>query len=342
MANTKKKIMECDKEQATSFFSLTPEKILEAVESFGIRCTGRCLPLNSMENRVYEVERELIETTIKKPSDRFVVAKFYRPGRWSRATIQAEHQFLRELDEAESPVICPLPDKDGETVHLVDSLGIYVALFPKQGGRLDDELSDQKLIRLGRLIARLHAVGARAPAPERMSLSPVTFGTDNLNFLLESGLIPEPLRDAYAGSVRQIVAMSEPLFSGVKTQRLHGDLHVGNILWADDNPWFVDFDDMVIGPAVQDIWLLVPGRDEESKRRLEKLLEGYLEFREFDRQTLRLIEPLRALRMIHFAAWIARRWEDPSFKRVFVNFGSDQYWREQMGDLFEVVEILSQ
>lgn len=326
--------------QNESFLALTPERILEAVESFGVRCTGRLLPLNSMENRVIEVEREIDAASVKKPSDRFVVAKFYRPGRWSQATIQAEHQFLTELDQGEVPVICPLSDQAGRTVRLIECLGIFAALFPKQGGRLDDELSDQKLIRLGRLIARLHIIGARAPAPDRMALTPKTFGLDNLNFLMEHRFVPDQIREAYSAAVLRVVAASEPLFSGVKTQRLHGDLHVGNILWADDNPWFVDFDDMVIGPPLQDLWLLVPGRDAEARRRLDKLISGYEEFRDFDRRTLKLIESLRALRMIHFAAWIARRWEDPSFKRIFVNFGSDQYWREQLSDLYECLEAL--
>lgn len=322
------------------FFELTPERILDSVEAWGVRCTGRILQLNSMENRVYEVEVEIPETEVKSPSDRFRVVKFYRPGRWSRAQIEEEHQFLFDLLKAELPVVAPLRDAREASLREVADLGIYCALFPKASGRMNDELTPTQLPRLGRLIARLHSVGAQRPIRDRLTLDARTYGRDSAAFLLGGNFIPEELRASYGQIVEGISSVAENLWSGAVLQRIHGDLHLGNLVWAGDDPRMVDFDDMVRGPPVQDLWMLVPGRGDEWRTRFELLLTGYEQMRAFDRSTLRFIEALRALRMIHYSAWIGRRIADPAFQRVFTDFGTMQYWKEQVADLNDQLALL--
>lgn len=311
------------------FFSLTPERILEAVESSGIRCSGRCLQLNSMENRVYELEIERDEPG----KGEFRIAKFYRPGRWTREQILEEHQFLTQLSEYDIPVVAPLQLPSGETLGTTEDL--FFALFPKQGGRIPDELDDEQLARVGRLIARLHGVGATSQAEHRIRLDPQTYGRENLAFLIEGEHLPAHLEESYETVVDQICDATESWFDEASYQRIHGDCHFGNILWGTEGPFLVDFDDMVRGPAVQDLWLVIPGRDEESKRQLDLLVTAYEGMREFDRSTLRLIEPLRALRMVHFSAWIAKRWEDKAFQQTFIEFGTEKYWQEELFALRE-------
>lgn len=322
-------------DSAHQFFSLTPDRILDAVEQLGVRCTGRATALNSMENRVYEVEIEVDESIVQSPSDRFRVIKFYRPGRWSRAQIQDEHDFVGALLAQELPVIAPLRNDSGATVLDVPALGLFATVFPKRGGRMEPELSDERLERLGRLIARMHAIGRAAPAPNRLKLTPATYGRDNLAYLLKTSYLPAELAQRYTEVVERICAALEPLFADVGPQRIHGDLHHGNILWAGDEPRLLDFDDMVMGPPVQDLWLVLPGRDEEAQRQKLVLLNAYEQMFPFDWSSWRLAEGLRALRFIHFSAWIARRWEDPSFPAAFPQFGSISYWRMQIADLEE-------
>jgi Ser/Thr protein kinase RdoA (MazF antagonist) len=323
------------------FYSLTPERILEAVESLGVRTTGRALALNSMENRVYEVEIEVPDPdAVQSRHELFRVVKFYRPGRWSKEQVLEEHTFLRDAQEAELPVVAPLVLANGETVGVVPESEILFAIFPKVGGRIEDELQTPALERIGRLLARLHSVGAQHAAVSRLTLSPNTYGLENLTFLLNGTFIPTGFRSRLEQLVVRICDVSTPWFAATPIQRIHGDLHVGNILWNASGCMLVDFDDMVMGPCVQDLWLLVPGRDPESRANRDDLLAGYEQMRAFDRDSLRLVEPLRALRMVHFSAWIARRWEDPSFKRIFVDFGSERYWQDQISGLMEVVEIL--
>ena len=311
---------------AGHFNRLMPEQVSHAVEVGGARCTGRFFALNSYENRVYQIELE---------DESSVVAKFYRPGRWSHAAIADEHRFLAELAELEIPVICPLPLADGQTIGEVD--GIFYAIFPRLRGRAPQELDDEQLAILGRLLARLHNAGAAGAAPARRRLDPQTYGRDNLALLLERELIQPEARAVYAATVEALLARIEPLFADVPFHRIHGDCHLGNLLWTPRGPTFLDFDDLCLGPAAQDVWLLVPSFDAEGARQRELLLEGYRQFRPFAPQWLRLVEPLRALRYIHYSTWIARRWQDPTFQRTFSHFGTVQYWQHEIQDLREQI-----
>ncbi len=310
--------------QTQFFFAITPEKVLEAVESSGLLCTGRCQTLNSFENRVYDVE---LEGGVGRR-----VVKFYRPGRWTEAQILEEHQFLQDLNAAEIPAVAPLPFPDGRTLHATSG-GIWYAIFPRVGGRAPDELNDEDCLRVGRLIARIHAVGAEREAHHRVRLTPETYGLSNLEFLLKGNWVDLAVRSRYESAVRAICDAVAPRFRSLVTQRLHGDCHLGNLLFNPQGAFFVDFDDMVVGPPVQDLWLLIPGKDKEGMHRRNLLLEGYEEMRQLDRTTLSLIEPLRALRFVHYSAWVARRWDDPAFPRAFPQFGSPQYWAEETQDM---------
>ncbi len=326
-----------DTQRKDHFFSLTPERVLRSVERSGPRCTGRCLALNSMENRVYEVE---IEDADDRELTKSVIAKFYRPGRWTLDQIRDEHQFLKDLVERDVPVACSLPIEEDIHVSTEPESGIYFALFPKVRGRAPDELNDEQLAWMGRLLARMHTVGSQRTAPHRIEINPTTYARKNLDFLLTSKSLPMEIETSYAATVEQLCSLIEPMFKGIENQRIHGDCHQGNILWGSEGPFFVDFDDMLNGPCIQDMWLLIPGRDQESMRQLDVLIEGYQQMRRFDRSTIRLIEPLRALRYIHFSAWIARRWDDPIFPRVFSHFGTSAYWTSQLGDLKEQIGLI--
>jgi Ser/Thr protein kinase RdoA (MazF antagonist) len=318
------------------FLDLQPEKILQTVELLGKRSTGRVTALNSLENRVFEVELE--EPQENTPSK--VVAKFYRPGRWTREQILEEHQYLLDLKEQDIPVVSPIMFPSGTTLEKVEGVDIFCAIFPKQMGRNPQELIGEDLLRLGRLIARIHNVGALRKAPNRIVLNPEVYGITNLEFLIDSDSLSYAVVDRYEELVYELCDLVEPLFNKVTNQRIHGDCHFGNILWGDEGPFLVDFDDMVQGPCVQDLWLICPGRDEKSKEDLDLLIAGYEELREFDRSQLLLIEPLRALRFIHFSAWIQKRWSDATFEKSFPHFGSEKYWREELNDLEEQLEII--
>jgi Ser/Thr protein kinase RdoA (MazF antagonist) len=300
------------------FLALTPERVLAAVECAGVRTRPLCYPLNSFENRVYEVELE----------DRTrVIAKFYRPGRWTREQILEEHRFLDDLAEQEIPVGEPLKFADGSSLHQIE--GISYALFERRGGRAPDELDDALAERLGMLVGRLHTVAVERPAPHRLPLDADTFLRRNLAWLRDHGSLPPHLQARYLDTGFRLADQLEELAEGTPTHRLHGDLHLGNLLLRDGVLTLVDFDDMVDGPPVQDLWLAVPGRDDWSARLRERFLTGYERFRLFDRSTLRLIEPLRALRLVHYATWLARRWHDPIFPATWPHFGSDEYWRTE-------------
>ncbi|MCW5829623.1 MAG: serine/threonine protein kinase [Deltaproteobacteria bacterium] len=319
------------------FFDLGPDEVLKAVEDAGYECTGLCYALNSYENRVYEVEIEPVRngppSTLAQPRRR--VVKFYRPGRWTPDQIREEHQFIADLAGSEVPAVSPVPFPDGSTLREVPSGGIWYTVFPKIGGRIPDELDRPMLRRVGRLLGRLHMAGAARPARHRIRLTPETYGLANLEFLLSGGWFPAEQRDFFERVIREICSIADGLFDGVSMIRTHGDCHRGNLLVNGEQMFLVDFDDMVTAPPVQDLWLLLPGSGEEVRDDLEEMLEGYDEMNRFDRRTLHLIEPLRALRMIHFAAWIARRWQDPVFPRTFVQFNTPRYWNELANDLAE-------
>ena len=325
------------------FYELTPDKILDAVEGAGYKCTGRCLALNSMENRVYEVEIDLETKAPKKsPWENFRIAKFYRPERWSRAQILQEHRFLQNLVEHELPVVAPIPFADGETLRTMPESPIQYAIFPKIGGRsfAYDELTEQQLSQLGRLVARIHNVGAITDASERLRLNPATYIESNVNYLLTEHCLPVEMENNYKAIIDQLLQLINPFFQDLKIHPVHGDFHLGNILWGNDGPLVVDFDDMVRAPAIQDLWLLVAGRDAEAAQRLDGVISAYQQMRDFDYGTIRLIEPLRTMRMIHFSAWIARRWQDPAFPKAFPYFGTPKYWQDHFLDLREQLGVI--
>ena len=308
----------------SDFSHLLPERIFNAAEHLGGRATGRFLALNAMENRVYDVEFE---------DKSRVILKFYRPGRWSKETILSEHRFLDLALEAEIPVVPPLKDKAG--LSLWEHDGVFFTLFPKKTGRLEPELNKTQLERLGRYLARLHQVGLELENVPRISLTPKTYGMDSLDYITSQDILAPGLKGRYEYLVKNIVERINPLFNGGFSQTLvHGDCHAGNILWTGDEPFFIDFDDMLFAPPAQDCWMLIGGDDAYALENQQVLLAAYEEIRPFDRRSLILTEPLRALRIIYFAAWIARRREDGAFKLAFPHFGTERYWQEQ-------IEILS-
>lgn len=311
------------------FLALTPEKVLAAVEAGGLRSNPVCYPLNSFENRVYEVELE----------DRTrIVAKFYRPGRWSAEQILEEHRFLAQLEAEEIPVCNVRPFPDGSTLKRIDH--IYYSLSDRRGGRAPDELDDRAVQRLGMFVGRLHNVAAGESASHRLRLDADTYVREPLAWLETRAAMPPYLIRRYGEVAREIATMADRALLGVPVHRLHGDLHLGNVLLRDGELRVLDFDDMVTGPAVQDLWLALPGRDPETLRQRRVFLEGYEQFRLFDFSTLRLIEPLRALRMVHYAGWLARRWHDPAFKLAWPHFGTDEFWEREIVDLEEQLAVM--
>jgi Ser/Thr protein kinase RdoA (MazF antagonist) len=311
------------------FFALTPDRVLDAVEVGGLRCTGRCLPMRAFENRVYEIELD---------DERRLIVKFYRPGRWSREAILDEHAFLAELEAAELPAVPPIDLGTGATLAEID--GIFYAAFPKVRGRTLDEADDERLRRIGRLIGRMHAIGAARDAPHRPRLTVERYVHEPLEVLKAAGVISVAFAGRYRDLALKIADSAAPLLARARAQRIHGDLHWGNMLWGTDGPILLDFDDFLVGPPVQDLWLLALGGSEDARKAREQLVEGYELFREFDRSTLVLCEPLRAMRIIYMSAWIARRWDDPSFRAGFPAFGSDSYWSTEYEELFNIYESL--
>ena len=311
------------------FTALTPDWVLRAVERAGFEPSGHCLALNSLENRVYDLRLETGD---------HVVAKFYRPGRWSREAILEEHQFLAELAEAEIPVCKPLAFADGSTLAEVE--GIRYAVWPRTGGRAPDELSDQDVEMLGRLLARIHAVGASRPAPHRRRLDVATYVHEPLSLITQPKFLPPRFRERYVRAAERIAALHTERSAGVPVHRIHGDCHLGNLIRGRDGFFFLDFDDMVVGPAVQDVWMLVAGRDALDQLQRALFVEAYQQFRPFEHRWLGMVETLRAMRWIHYAAWIARRWHDPAFPAAFPNFNSEAYWERETIDLEQQVALL--
>ncbi len=328
-------------EETQYFFKLGPDAILDAIDEVGFKTTGRCLPLNSIENRVYEIEVDRPDAEINSPSDHFIVAKFYRPGRWSKEQILDEHEFLNDLVEAEVPVIPPIVI-DGETLFEMKEHKIYYCLYEKRGGRNPEEMNTEQLEIMGRSLARIHSVGALRGANHRIKLGPESYGVANIEFLKSTDFIPSDIRENYLMMTDQIITKAKTLFTGVATQRIHGDFHKGNIILRGDDSYFVDFDDMVTGPVVQDVWPICPGDDQQSIIDRNIFLEAYDSIRPFPHEQIKLIPALRALRLIHFSAWIGKRWSDPSFKHTFSYYESPNYWYGQMNDFREILAKMSE
>ncbi|UXY16759.1 serine/threonine protein kinase [Chitiniphilus purpureus] len=315
------------------YAALTPDLVLDALESVGLVVNGSQFPLNSYENRVYQVGVEDAAP---------VIAKFYRPGRWSDAQILEEHVFSTLLQEREIPVVAPCVI-DGQT--LFTHGGFRFALFPRRGGRAPELDDAQTLTWLGRFLGRIHAVGAIEPFAHRPALTPESFGTVPRTFVLEHGFIPAELLPAYESVSAQAlegVAYCYQRAGTVAALRLHGDVHGGNMLWTPDGPHFVDLDDARMGPAVQDLWMLLSGEREDRVRQLADVLAGYEDFCGFDARELHLIEALRTLRLMHYAGWLAQRWDDPAFPHAFPWFNTQRYWQEHILALREQVAAMDE
>ena len=300
---------------------LTPDLVLDAVETCGVRCDGRQYALNSYENRVYQVW--LDDGSMR-------VVKFYRPQRWSDAAILEEHAYSQELVDREIPVVAPLAI-NGKTLH--EHGGFRFALFSKQGGRAPELDRPEVLQWLGRFMGRIHAVGAIKPFRQRPRIDVASFGEAPSKFVIDNGVVPADLKPAYLAIVRDALERVRACYAEagkVKDIRLHGDCHAGNVLWTEGGPHFVDFDDCRSGPAVQDLWMLLSGDREAMALQLADVLRGYREFQKFDMRELRLIEALRTLRMIHYAGWLAVRWDDPAFPVSFPWFNTQRYWQDQI------------
>jgi Ser/Thr protein kinase RdoA (MazF antagonist) len=318
---------------AHPYAALTPEVILDAVETFGLRCTGALHALASYENRVYRVETEE-----RGP----VAAKFYRPERWPDAAIREEHQFALELVTQEIPVVAPLTRADGDT--LGHHAGFRVALFPWQPGRASELNSREEREVLGRDLGRLHRVGRSARFQHRPTLGVEDFGREPVEYLLAHDFLPDYLQASYRTLTGQLLERIAASFEAIapRSLRLHGDCHLGNLLWTDGAPHLVDLDDCRTGPAVQDLWMLLSGTHADMEQQLGQVLGGYTQFMEFDPAELALIEPLRTLRLLHYSAWLARRWHDPAFPRNFPWFNTARYWEEQLQQLREQLAALDE
>ena len=326
-----------------AFESLTPDIVLDALESVGLRGDGRLTALSSYENRVYQAVLE---------DGSQVVAKFYRPQRWSEAQILEEHAFSAELMAAEVPAIGPLVLGE-QTLHHFG--GFAFSVSPRRGGR-QPELDDLEVFEwIGRFLARIHTVGAKQPFVARPALNLATFGTESVHWLLDNNQVPLDVQSAWTDAAQQALALvathpalADPASGSIRSIRLHGDCHPGNILWtpldaaAGPGPHFVDLDDARSGPAVQDFWMLLSGDRRQQTRQLGALVDGYEQFRDFDRDELVLIEPLRTLRLIHYSAWLARRWSDPTFPANFPWFGSSDYLHGQVHVLQDQIEAMAE
>ncbi|HNW61759.1 MAG TPA: serine/threonine protein kinase [Piscinibacter sp.] len=338
-------------ENDTPYAGLDPEVVLDALDAVGLRGDGRLIQLNSYENRVFQVFLE---------DGRVVVAKFYRPGRWSDAQILEEHAFASELAAHEIPLAAPWPltpdpqslravqvASRGPTLAAFDTVGgpYRFAVTTRMAGRAPEVEDPSVLEWIGRFIGRMHAIGATGRFETRLALNPITYGTEPRDWLLSKDLVPPDALTAWRAMAEAALDQVRAAFDSVtslKLLRLHGDCHLGNILWTDAGPHFVDLDDAVTGPAVQDLWMLLSGNRAERTRQLGAVLDGYEQFMDFDRRELALIEPLRTLRMIHHSAWIARRWKDPAFPIAFPWFESPSYWMEQATRLRDQLEAMAE
>ena len=315
------------------FSTLPPDRVLNAVESVGFRSDGRLLALNSYENRVYQIGLE---------EGAPLIAKFYRPKRWTDAAILEDHSFVQELVDHEIPVV-PAMLLNGKTLHTFE--GFRFSVFPKHGGRAPELEGRSTLEWMGRFLGRIHAIGSLKPYQERPTLDIKSFGEQPRDYLLSHEFIPADLDTAYRSAVDLALDGVRYCFTRageVASLRLHGDCHVGNVLWTDRGPHFVDFDDSRMGPAVQDLWMLLSGDRADMVRQLTDVLAGYEDFCDFNERELHLIEALRTLRLIHYAAWLAHRWDDPAFKQAFPWFNTQRYWQDRILELREQIALMDE
>ena len=317
------------------FSRLQPELILDAVENLGFTTNGRILALNSYENRVYQIGVDDFGGTP-------VVVKFYRPQRWTDAAILEEHHYTRTLADHEIPVAAPLAPRDNQTLYEYD--GFRYAVYLSRGGRWPPLDRPEHLRWIGRFLGRIHAVGATKRFQHRPVLKPQTFGHDALAVLMKSDFVPGELRQRFDDAGQTALSRVEETFArlgDLPAIRLHGDCHPGNILWTDAGPHFVDFDDCLSGPAIQDLWMLLAGDRDEMTVQIAHLVAGYNEFYPFPPAQLALIEPLRTLRLIHYSAWLVRRWSDPAFPQTFPWFAESRYWHEQIAAIEEQITAMT-
>jgi Ser/Thr protein kinase RdoA (MazF antagonist) len=316
------------------FERLTPDFVVAAAEAIGLPSDGRMLALNSYENRVYQVG---IEDAAP------IILKFYRPGRWSRAAIAEEHAFAQELVQAEVPVVAPLCVG---AKSLLEFEGFLYAAYPRQGGRWPDLGSAADWQWLGRFLGRIHAIGRRGRFQHRLRLDVDSSTSEARRYLLKEGWIPDHLQSAYASITKDLIGHMQVRWQDagdICHLRLHGDCHLGNVLWVEgQGPHFVDLDDCMTGPAIQDLWMLLSGSQSEQAEQLSELLTGYTQFADFDYRELALMETLRTLRQMNYAAWLARRWEDPAFPKAFPWFGENRFWERHVLDLREQLAALDE
>lgn len=316
------------------FQNLLPDLIFESVQKQGYQPTGALIPLNSYENRVYQIPLEDHET---------IVGKYYRPGRWSIEALCDEHRFVNALVEVEIPVIQALSLKD--PLPESDKLGkigdYYYSLYPKFRGREHADITNEDRKWLGRTLGRLHNVGEFFQPKDRLTLNPQTYGDSSLEFILSQKFLPEDLKESIEKCLIQSLELLKPFFKEeLKVITVHGDCHPGNILWNQEGPHLLDFDDMVVALPIQDLWMLFHGSKEEMKEQKEAFFEGYHVFREFDKKTFVLTEPLRTLRMMHHAAWIGKRYQEPAFQRAFPYYEQRRYWEEFLLSIKEQISLL--
>ena len=320
--------------QSDAYQNLSPNDVLNAIDSVGYKCDGCINTLNSYENRVYQIGIE---------NDKPIVAKFYRPSRWSDAAITEEHEFSSLLYNEEIPVIAPLYDNNRRSLYQTSIFRF--CLYKRIGGRTPELDNPEHLTQIGRTIARIHNFGAIEAFHHRATISISSFASETSQYLLEHDFIPADLLAAYEPLVDELIKKINQCFSNageVKYIRLHGDCHLGNILWNDNTPFMLDFDDTMMGPPVQDIWMLLSGDRSYMTARLHDVLIGYSQFRDFDPAELHLVEALRTLRIINYSCWIARRWQDPAFPMAFPWFNTQRYWQDHILSLREQSALMEE
>lgn len=318
-------------DQDNAFANLSPSDVLNSIETFGYQCDGRLLALNSYENRVYRVGMD---------DGASLIAKFYRPNRWSNEQILEEHQYTQMLADLEIPVVAPI-NVDGQT--LLETEHFRIAMFINRGGRAPDLENFDQLEQMGRFMGRIHQVGQSREFEHRPSLTIDSFGHQARTFVLDNGFIPTDLEQAYSSLTQQLLDEAAQCYEragDVPLIRCHGDCHPSNILWTDDGPHIVDFDDARMAPAIQDLWMFIAGDRAEQTMSLDAVLTGYTEFCDFDARQLHLIEALRTLRLIHYYGWLAKRWNDPAFKLAFPWFNTQRCWEDHILSLREQAALL--